>query len=64
MPPLPRVTPQLCRAATEPPGGSGWIHEIKQDGHRIIATIEKGRVRLWGLPSSNAIRSPTSSETV
>jgi bifunctional non-homologous end joining protein LigD len=21
----------------EPPAGEGWIHEIKHDGHRIVA---------------------------
>ena len=29
--------PCLPRLAKEPPAGTGWIHEIKHDGFRIIA---------------------------
>ena len=31
------LEPCLPRPAKEPPGGAGWIHEIKHDGFRIIA---------------------------
>ena len=36
----------LPRKAKEPPGGSGWIHEIKHDGFRIMARKDGDRVRL------------------
>jgi len=35
---LPKIAPQLCRPVHEPPTGPGWLHEIKHDGHRIIAS--------------------------
>jgi len=41
-----RVPPQLCQLVTEPPAGDDWVHEIKLDGYRILARLEKGRVRL------------------
>jgi bifunctional non-homologous end joining protein LigD len=41
-----RFEPCLPRLAKEPPGGPGWIHEIKHDGFRIIARREADRVRL------------------
>jgi bifunctional non-homologous end joining protein LigD len=53
---LPKVTPQLCRAVHEPPTGPGWIHEVKHDGHRIIATIEYSSVRLLSRPANDATR--------
>ena len=54
--PLPKIAPQLCRAVPEPPTGSGWLHEIKHDGHRIIATIEDKHVRLVSRPGNDATR--------
>ncbi|HEY0180087.1 MAG TPA: non-homologous end-joining DNA ligase, partial [Dokdonella sp.] len=45
-------TPELCRSQREPPDGDGWIHEIKWDGYRLVATVVGGEVRLW---SRNAI---------
>ena len=53
---LPKVTPQLCRAVHGPPTGPGWIHEVKHDGHRIIATIEYSSVRLLSRPGNDATR--------
>jgi bifunctional non-homologous end joining protein LigD len=45
---LPRfVAPQLCRSEERPPPGAGWVHEIKFDGYRIQARIEKGKVSLF-----------------
>ena len=29
------------------PAGSAWLHEIKQDGFRLLARKEGARVRLW-----------------
>ena len=56
MPLLPKITPQLCRPVHEPPTGPGWIHEIKHDGHRIIATVERGCVRLVSRPGNDATK--------
>ena len=43
---LSRYEPCLPSPAKHPPAGSGWIHEIKHDGFRIIAEREVDRVRL------------------
>src|SRR5271155_4402755 len=39
---------ELClpRPAKQPPTGSGWIHQIKHDGFRIVAYRNGDRVRL------------------
>ena len=42
----PSIEPCLPRLAKEPPAGSGWIHEIKHDGFRIMARRDGSRVRL------------------
>src|ERR1700722_1604903 len=45
---LPRfIAPQLCRSEERPPPGAGWVHEIKFDGYRIQARIEKGKTSLF-----------------
>ena len=31
----------------KPPTGSGWLHEVKHDGFRLLALKDGGRVRLW-----------------
>jgi ATP-dependent DNA ligase len=41
-----RYEPCLPRPAKEPPAGPGWIHEIKHDGFRILAELDRGHVRL------------------
>jgi DNA ligase D-like protein (predicted ligase) len=40
------VKPQLCKLVDAPPQGSGWLHEIKYDGYRMHARLDRGRVRL------------------
>ena len=40
-------SPQLARLVDAPPEGDGWLHELKWDGYRLLATIRKGEVRLW-----------------
>lgn len=40
------VEPALAQAADEPPTGKGWLHEIKQDGYRLEARIDGGKVKL------------------
>ncbi len=45
--PLPEEPrPLLATLAREAPKGSGWVHEIKLDGYRILARVEQGDVRL------------------
>lgn len=44
--------PQLAKLGDAPPRGEQWLHELKWDGYRILATIAGGEVRLW---SRNAL---------
>jgi ATP-dependent DNA ligase len=45
--PLPRwISPQLCQFVETARSGSQWLHEIKLDGFRMSARIERGRVQL------------------
>lgn len=45
--PMPRdARPQLATLVPEAPEGSDWLHEIKYDGYRVLARIERGRVSL------------------
>ncbi len=37
---------QLATLVGAPPSGPEWVHELKVDGYRICARIEKGSVRL------------------
>jgi bifunctional non-homologous end joining protein LigD len=44
---LPRRThPMLVTPTLEPPGSTHWLHEIKYDGHRLIAIVAGDRLRL------------------
>jgi bifunctional non-homologous end joining protein LigD len=45
--PMPKVVqPMLCTIIKKPFNDKDWVYEVKWDGYRIIATIEKGNVRL------------------
>jgi bifunctional non-homologous end joining protein LigD len=45
---MPRnVKPMLATLAQKPFNRPGWLFEIKWDGYRAIAEVEKGRVRLY-----------------
>ena len=45
--PLPDfVPPSLATLRTKAPSGAGWVHEIKFDGYRIQARLDRGKVRL------------------
>src|SRR5216683_3695886 len=46
-PDLPKwVKPQLCKLVTAPPQGPEWLHEIKYDGYRMHARLDRGSVSL------------------
>jgi len=40
------IAPQLCQPVGTAPSGPQWLHEIKLDGFRMSARIERGRVQL------------------
>jgi len=46
-PPPGFVEPMLATLARTPPAGDRWLHEIKFDGYRLQARIEKRQVTLW-----------------
>src|SRR6185437_3673871 len=46
MPVAVEYSPQLLSRAPTAPEGDGWLHEIKYDGYRLVASLERGRVRL------------------
>jgi hypothetical protein len=42
---LPRwIKPQLTKLADAPPDGPTWLHEIKFDGYRLHARLDRGNV--------------------
>lgn len=51
-PPEGPFEPQLARLGDTPPRGGQWLHELKWDGYRILATVADGEPRLW---SRNAL---------
>jgi ATP-dependent DNA ligase len=45
--PLPAfIRPQLAKLVTEAPEGERWAHELKFDGYRMHARVDRGRVQL------------------
>jgi len=40
------IVPQLSQLVKEAPAGDGWLHEIKYDGYRMHARLDRGDVRL------------------
>jgi bifunctional non-homologous end joining protein LigD len=41
------LKPQLATLASRPPGGGGWVHEIKLDGYRVLLRLEDGKASIW-----------------
>jgi hypothetical protein len=52
------IKPQLTKLVDQPPNGSEWLHELKFDGYRMHARLDRGAVRLLtrtgldGLPNT------------
>jgi bifunctional non-homologous end joining protein LigD len=40
------VAPQLATLVAAAPAGGEWAHEMKLDGYRVLARLERGRARL------------------
>jgi bifunctional non-homologous end joining protein LigD len=40
------VAPQLATRVSVPPTGAEWVHEIKYDGYRMQARLERGECRM------------------
>ena len=40
------IRPQLTELVREAPQGPDWLHEIKFDGYRMHARLDRGKVRL------------------
>ena len=41
------LRPKIVSSASEPPSGPDWLHEVKHDGHRLIAMIAgRGSIKL------------------
>ncbi len=40
------IDPQLASSAAKPPAGESWVHEVKFDGYRLIARIDRGKAKL------------------
>ena len=52
--------PQLTELVDAAPEGPGWLHEIKFDGYRMHARLDRGAVRLLtrtGLDSHGVLKS-------
>src|SRR3984957_17861866 len=46
-PPAGFIQPCQPTLVAHPPAGRGWLHEVKHDGYRLLASKEADRVRLW-----------------
>jgi len=40
------IKPQLTKLVDQPPDGPEWLHEIKFDGYRMHARLDRGAVQL------------------
>jgi bifunctional non-homologous end joining protein LigD len=53
IPPVGFVLPCRPLLVDKPPTRLGWLHEVKQDGYRIIARKDGGRLTLWSRHGKN-----------
>ena len=54
------VAPQLTQLVDAAPDGDQWLHEIKYDGYRMMARLDRGAVKLLtrtGLDSRGVLKS-------
>ena len=47
------VAPALATLVDRPPPGPGWIAEMKFDGYRILARLDRGKVTLTSRNEEN-----------
>src|SRR5215470_1996067 len=40
------IKPQLSRVVDEAPAGNDWLHEVKYDGYRMHARLDRGKIQL------------------
>jgi bifunctional non-homologous end joining protein LigD len=40
------IRPQIVSRCAEPRARGGWLHEVKHDGHRLVAVVAGERVKL------------------
>jgi bifunctional non-homologous end joining protein LigD len=40
------LRPQIVSSGAEPPEGEGWLHEVKHDGHRLLAVVVGDKLEL------------------
>ena len=40
------IAPQLTQLVEAAPKGDQWLHEIKYDGYRMMARLDRGAVKL------------------
>jgi bifunctional non-homologous end joining protein LigD len=41
------IAPQLATLVTEPPAQGDWVYEVKHDGYRMLARVDKSSVKLF-----------------
>jgi bifunctional non-homologous end joining protein LigD len=41
-----RIKLQVCSFRPGPPAGDAWLHELKHDGHRLVAVLDSRGMRL------------------
>ena len=41
-----RVPLQIVSPSADPPDGAGWVHEVKHDGHRLLAIVNGDDLKL------------------
>jgi bifunctional non-homologous end joining protein LigD len=48
-----RMRPMLATRGDRVPAGSGWLHEVKWDGMRVVAEVSSDTTRLWSRTEKN-----------
>lgn len=51
--------PQLAVSVDEPPRTEQWLHELKWDGYRLVASVVEGKAHVWSrnaLPWNSKVR--------